>query len=68
MMNFALLDGSSVLTEGMKTAISQGVANLAATVTDVLIVTIPATIGIMALSAGSKYAIKAVKGAIAAAA
>jgi len=64
MFNLIATGGTSVLTEAMKTVISSGMADLSATVTDVLVVAVPATIGIVALTAGVNYAITKVRGVI----
>lgn len=56
--------GASLLTEGVKTAINSGLANMSATVSDVILIVIPVAISIIALTAGVKYALKKVKGVI----
>lgn len=69
-MKFALLSGAeaaagaSVLTDGVKKAIENGLANLNATASDVILLVIPVTIGVIALSAGINYAIKKIKGVL----
>ena len=60
--------GTSLITESIKTAIESGLANMSATVSDVILITIPVTIGIIALTAGVKFALKKVKGVISSAA
>lgn len=57
--------GSSVLTESLKTAIQTGIANLQATVTDVIGITIAASVAVIALTAGVNYALKKIRGVIA---
>lgn len=59
-----LASGTSVLDQATKTAITGGLADLGATVTDVVAITIPVAISVIALTAGVKYALKKVKGVI----
>lgn len=59
-----MTDGTSVITETMKTAISGGMADLFATVQDVLSVSVPASIFMIALTAGVSYALRKVGGVI----
>lgn len=56
--------GASLLTEAVKAAINSGLANMSATVSDVILIVIPVAISIIALTAGVKYALKKVKGVI----
>lgn len=55
---------SGVLTDAMLSSITDAFSNLSATVSQVLVVAVPATVGIIALSAGVKYALKKVRGAL----
>lgn len=57
--------GTSVLTESLKTAITTGINNLQATVTDVIGITIAASVAVIALTAGVNYALKKIRGVIA---
>ena len=57
--------GTSVLTDAVKTAVSNGIADLSATVSDVILLAVPATIGVIALTAGVNYALRKVRGVIA---
>ncbi len=54
--------GTSLITDSIKTAIESGLANMSATVSDVILLTIPVTVGIIALTAGVSFALKKVKG------
>ena len=60
-------EATSVLTEAMKTTISGGFNTLQATISDVLTVSVPACVAIIALTAGVGYALRKVRGAIASA-
>ena len=71
-MKFALLSGAgasytgvSILTDTVKTVITNGVADLSATVNDVIVIVVPATITVIALTAGVNYALRKVRGVIA---
>lgn len=55
---------SSVLTDEVKTAINTGLDSLSATVSDVVMLVIPVSITIIALTAGVRYALKKVRGVI----
>lgn len=55
---------SSVLTDEVKTAINAGLDSLSATVSDVVMLVIPVSITIIALTAGVRYALKKVRGVI----
>lgn len=57
--------GRSVLTEAIKTQVSNGIADMTATVTELVGLSVPAAIVVGGLTAGVKYAIKTVKGVIA---
>lgn len=52
---------TSVLTEGVKSAISNGMADLSATVSDVLVTAIPVIVGVIALTAGVNFAMSKVR-------
>lgn len=54
--------GSSVLTDGMKTALTDGIANLTATVDDVLLVIIPAAIVLICINSGANFALGKIRG------
>lgn len=56
--------GTSVLTDNIKTSIQNGIANLQATVSDAIAITIGATVGVIALTAGVSYALKKIKGVV----
>lgn len=56
------LTGTSVLNATMKTAVETGINDLVATVDDVLLITVPAIIGVIALSAGVNFAMSKVRG------
>ena len=67
----ALLDvyaGTSVLTETAKTAVTNGMLDLKATVFEVVEIGVPVMVAVAGLTVGIKYAIKQVKGIISAAA
>lgn len=55
--------GVSVLTNNadIKTAIETGIANLSATVSDVLLIAVPAVVGVIALTAGVNFAMSKVR-------
>lgn len=53
--------GKSVLTDGIKTAVSNGMADLAATVDDVVLISVGVIIGVIALTAGVNFAISKVR-------
>lgn len=53
--------GVSVLNETMKTAIEQAIANLSATVSDVLLISVPAIAGIIALGVGVNFALSKIR-------
>ena len=55
----------SVITDAIKTQVVNGIADMQATVTELVGLSIPATIVVVGLTAGVKYAIKTVKGVIA---
>lgn len=55
---------TGVLDEAMKAAIQSGFDSLAATVNQVLVIAVPAAVGLIALTGGVKYALKKVKGVI----
>lgn len=52
---------TSVLTESVKTAISNGMGDLSATVTDVLLISVPVVVGVIALTAGVNFAMSKVR-------
>lgn len=56
--------GTSVLTDTVKSAISSGISDMSATVSDVILLVIPATIGVIALTAGVNYALRKIRGVI----
>lgn len=64
----AAASGTSVLTDEIKTAVNSGMLNLSATVSDVVLLAVPVTISVIALTAGVKYALKKVRGVISSAA
>lgn len=57
--------GASVLTETMKTAVTEGFSTLSDTVTDVLSISVPAVVAVIALTAGVGYAIRKIRSVIA---
>ena len=59
---------SGVLTEAMTQSIQSGFDTLAATVTQVTLISVPVTVSIIALTGGVRYALKKVRGVIASAA
>lgn len=59
---------TGVLTEAMLQAIQGGFDSLQATVSQVLVVSVPASVAIIALTGGVRYALKKVRGVIASAA
>lgn len=56
--------GTSVLSEAMLAQIQTGFDNLAATVTQVVGISVVACVGVIALTAGVSYALKKIKGVI----
>lgn len=56
--------GSSVLTETVKNAISSGISDMSATASDVILLVIPTTIGVIALTAGVNFALRKIRGVI----
>lgn len=54
-------EGVSVLTEGIRTAISNGMADLAATVDDVVLLSVGCVVGVIALTAGVNFAISKIR-------
>lgn len=54
--------GTSVLTDSMKAAMNLGIANLTATVNDVLAVIIPAALVLIAINAGCNFALGKIRG------
>lgn len=63
MANMMIL-ATSVLDETTKAAITSGFNSLSATVSDVLSISVPVAVSIIALSSGINYALKKVKGAV----
>ncbi len=61
LLNIGATTGVSVLTEGLKTAVAQGMADLGATVSDVLLISVPAVVGVIALTAGINFAMSKVR-------
>ena len=59
---------TGVLTEAMLQVVQNGFDSLSATVGQVLTISVPAAVGIIALTGGVKYALKKVRGVIASAA
>lgn len=59
---------SGVLTEAMTQAIQSGFDSLSATVTQVILISVPVSVSIIALTGGVRYALKKVRGVIASAA
>ena len=55
---------SGVLTEALTTAIKSGFADLSATVTQVLVISVPAAVGVIALSQGVNFALRKVRGVL----
>lgn len=55
---------SGVLNDVMISAVQSGMDSLVGTVGQVLAISVPAAIGVIALTAGVKYALKKVKGVI----
>ena len=53
--------GVSVLTEAIKKAVSNGMLDLQATVIDVVGITVPVVIGVIALTAGVNFAVSKVR-------
>ena len=60
-MNPTTYQGVSVLTDGIKTAVQNGMLDLSATVSDVVLVAFPVVIGVIALTAGVNFAISKVR-------
>lgn len=56
--------GVSVLSDAMKTALSNGFADLQATVTDVMAISVPVAIVCIALVAGIGFGLKQLKGVL----
>ena len=54
--------GTSVFTEGMKTALTDGISDLTATVNDVIGVIIPAAIILICINAGCNFALGKIRG------
>lgn len=54
--------GTSVLTEGMKTAMNTGIADLTATFNDVIGVIVPAALVLIAINAGVNFALGKIRG------
>lgn len=52
---------TSVLSESVKSAISNGMGDLSATVTDVLLIAVPVIVGVIALTAGVNFAMSKVR-------
>ena len=69
LMNVVATAGAAtgVLDEAMLQVITNGFDTLGATVTQVLTVSVPAAVGIIALTGGTRYALKKVRGVIASA-
>lgn len=63
-MILASASSNSVLTETMKAAIQSGFDALQATVSDVLVISVPVAVGVIALTSGINYALKKVKGVV----
>ena len=55
---------SGVLTEALSTAITSGFNDLSATVTQVLLISVPAAVGVIALSQGVNFALRKVRGVL----
>ena len=53
--------GVSVLTDAIKTAVSNGMLDLSATVSDVVLIAVPVVVGVIALTAGVNFAISKVR-------
>lgn len=56
--------GSSVITEGLKTAMQGGIDNLIATFNDVIGIIIPAAIIMICINAGVNFALGKIRGLI----
>ena len=52
---------TSVLTDSVRTAISEGMGNLSATVSDVLLIAVPVIVGVIALTSGINFAMSKVR-------
>lgn len=59
--------GTSLITDAIKASVNSGLADMSATVSDVILLVIPTTIAIIALTAGVRYALRKVKGVMSAA-
>lgn len=68
MMILATASASGVLTDDMITVITNGFNSLQGTVSQVLTVAVPASVAIIALTSGVKYALKKVRAVISSAA
>lgn len=55
---------TGVLSEAMTKAITSGFTDLTATVTQVLLISVPAAVSVIALTAGVNYALKKVRGVL----
>ena len=60
----AAASGTSVITEAMKTTLTTGFADLQATVTDVMGISVPVAVVCIALVAGISFALKQLKGVL----
>lgn len=60
----ATASGSSAITESMKAVIQAGFADMTATVTDVVGISVGACVGIICLTAGVNYALKKIRGVL----
>ena len=70
-MHFAILASGAaqgVLTESVLQAVTSGFDSLQATVTQVIGISVPASVAIIALTGGVRYALKKVRGVISSAA
>lgn len=56
--------GTSVITDAMKTVLTDGFADLGATVTDVMAISVPVAITCIALVAGIGFGLKQLKGVL----
>lgn len=68
LMTVASATPTGVLTDDMIQVISSGFTSLQGTVNQVLVIAVPASVALIALTGGVKYALKKVKGVIASAA
>ena len=64
-MNMIFGAGTGVLDEAMLSIVTNGFETLTATVSQVLTVSVPACVGIIALTAGVGYALRKVRSVIA---